>query len=208
MCTGPTNRRSTFSASSAGAFNAMAHCSSPSSALRHQMPDGNRFFVSTALACPGDRVPETVRDAVLARLMRGSAAARDLAELVSISPGKTERWLIAAMLGSHGEAMDEGVTRGLLSAHGDAVSFRHELARLAVYSTVAPERRREMHGRVLQALEQHHADPTQLVHHAALAENAAAVLKYAPLAAKEATRLGAHRQAAAHLSAALHYRDD
>src|ERR1700722_11090552 len=192
---------------SAVAVGEMAKNSGWNSALLHQITGGNPFFVSEALVCPGERVPETVRDAVLARLMRCSAAARDLAELVSISPGKTERWLIAAMLGSHGAAIDEGVTRGLLSAHGDAVSFRHELARLAVYSTVPPERGRDMHGRVLQALEQHNADPTQLVHHAALAENAAAVLKYAPLAAKEATRLGAHRQAAAHLSAALHYRD-
>ena len=108
---------------SAAAVGEMAKNSGWNSALLHQITGGNPFFVSEALACPGERVPETVRDAVLARLMRCSAAARDLAELVSI------------------------------------------------------------------------------------AENATAVLKYAPLAAKEATRLGAHRQAVAHLSAALHYHD-
>jgi DNA-binding CsgD family transcriptional regulator len=185
----------------------MAKNSAWNFAQLHQITGGNPFFVSEALACPGERVPETVRDAVLARLMRCSAAARELAELVAIFPGKTERWLIAAMLGSNGAAIDEGVSRGLLSRHGDAVSFRHELARLAVYSTLPRERAREMHDRVLQALEQHNADLTQLVHHAALAENATALLKYAPLAASEAARLGAHRQAAAHLSAVLHYRD-
>lgn len=192
---------------SATAVSEMAKNSCWNPALLHQVTGGNPFFVSEALACPGERVPETVRDAVLARLMRCSTAARELAELVCISPGKTERWLIAAMLGSHGAAIDEGVTRGLLLTHGDAVNFRHELARLAVYSTLPQERAREMHGRVLHALEQHNADLTQLVHHAALAENATAVLKYAPLAAKEAARLGAHREAAAHLSAALRHRE-
>jgi DNA-binding CsgD family transcriptional regulator len=192
---------------SAAAVAEMAKNSAWNSTLLHQITGGNPFFVSEALACPGERVPETVRDAVLARMMRCSPAAQDLAALVSVCPLKTERWLIAAMLGSHGAAIDEGVTRGLLSTHADAVSFRHELARLAVYSTLPPERAREMHFRVLQALEQHHADLTQLVHHAALAENATAVLKYAPLAAKEAARLGAHREAAAHLSAALRYRE-
>jgi DNA-binding CsgD family transcriptional regulator len=192
---------------SAAAVAEMAKNSAWNSTLLYQITGGNPFFVSEALACPGERVPETVRDAVLARMMRCSRAAQDLAGLVSICPLKTERWLIAAMLGSHGAAIDEGVTRGLLSTHADAVSFRHELARLAVYSTLPPERAREMHYRVLQALEQHNADLTQLVHHAALAENAAAVLKYAPLAAKEAARLGAHREAAAHLSAALRYRE-
>ena len=192
---------------SAAAVSDMAKNSCWNPALLYQITGGNPFFVSEALACPGERVPETVRDAVLARLMRCSTAARELAELVCISPGKTERWLLAAMLGSHGAAIDEGVTRGLLVTHGDAVTFRHELARLAVYSTLPQERAREMHGHVLQALERRDADLTQLVHHAVLAENATAVLKYAPLAAKEAARLGAHREAAAHLSAALHYRD-
>ncbi len=192
---------------SAAAVAEMAKNSCWNSALLHQVTGGNPFFVSEALACPGERVPETVRDAVLARLMRCSSAARELAELVSISPGKCERWLMTAILGSCGAAIDEGVTRGLLSTHGDAVSFRHELARLAVYSTLPQERARDMHGRMLQALKQRNVDLTELVHHAALANDAAAVLKYAPLAAKEAARLGAHREAAAHLSAALHYRD-
>jgi DNA-binding CsgD family transcriptional regulator len=192
---------------SAAAVAEMAKNSGRDAAQLLKITGGNPFFLSEALAYPEERVPETVRDAVLARLMRCSAPARDLAELVSISPGKTERWLIEAMLGAHGSAIDEGIARGLLSAPGDAVSFRHELARLAVHSTLAQERARVMHGRVLQALEQHDADLTELVHHAVLADNAAAVLKYAPLAAREAARLGAHREAAAHLSAALRHRD-
>ena len=192
---------------SAAAVAEMAENSCWNSAQLHQVTGGNPFFVSEALACPGERVPETVRDAVLARLLRCSPAARELAELVSISPGKTERRLIAALLGSPGAAIDEGVTRGLLSTHGDAVSFRHELARLAVYSTLPQERARDMHGRMLQALERQNVDLTQLVHHATLANDATAVLKHAPLAAQEAARFGAHREAAAHLSAALAYRD-
>ncbi|HEY2780236.1 MAG TPA: AAA family ATPase [Steroidobacteraceae bacterium] len=197
---------------SAAAVEEMAKDSGRDPALLHQVTGGNPFFVSEALAYPGERVPETVRDAVLARLMRCSQAARELAELISISPGKTQGWLIESMVGSHGAALDEGVMRGLLTAHGDAVSFRHELARLAVHSTLPHERACAIHGRVLHVLEGHRsdgqaADLTQLVHHAALANDAPAVLKYAPLAAKEAACLGAHREAAAHLSAALRYRD-
>lgn len=181
----------------------LAKNSGRDAALLHQITGGNPFFVCEAIASPGERVPETVRDAVLARLMRCSSPTRELAELVSVSPGKTEAWLIESFMGAHGSAVDEGVTRGLLATHGSAVSFRHELARLAVHSTIAAERARAMHGRVLEILQDHGADLTQLVHHAALAHNADAVVKYAPLAAKEAAHLGAHREAAAHLSAAL-----
>jgi len=171
----------------------------------HQITGGNPFFVREVLASPGESVPETVRDAVLARLMRCSAPMRELAELLSMSPGKTSRWLIERVIGGSPATADEGVRRGLLVAHNDAVGFRHELARLAVHSTVPAERARAMHGQLLQALIEQGADLTELAHHAMLANNGAAVLKYAPLAAKEATRLGAHRESAAHLSAALSY---
>jgi DNA-binding CsgD family transcriptional regulator/tetratricopeptide (TPR) repeat protein len=190
---------------SAAAVEELAKDSGQDAALLYQITGGNPFFVCEALASPYERVPETVRDAVLARLMRSSAATRELAELVSISPGKTEAWLLDSLIGAHGSAVDEGVTRGLLATHGDAVSFRHELARLAVRSTIPAEQARAMHGRVFEVLESQDADLTQLVHHAALANNADAVLKYAPLAAKEAAHLGAHREAAAHLSAVLRY---
>jgi DNA-binding CsgD family transcriptional regulator/tetratricopeptide (TPR) repeat protein len=188
---------------SPAAVEELAKNSGRDAALLHQITGGNPFFVCEAIASPGERVPATVRDAVLARLMRCSPPTRELAELVSISPGKTEAWLIESFMGARGSAVDEGVTRGLLATHGSAVSFRHELARLAVHSTIAPERARAMHGRVFEVLQDHGADLTQLVHHAALAHNASAVLRYAPLAAKEAAHLGAHREAAAHVGAAL-----
>jgi ATP/maltotriose-dependent transcriptional regulator MalT len=80
------------------------------------------------------------------------------------------------------------------------------LARLAVQSTIPPERVRTMHDRILQALLERGANSARLAHHAQLAHNAAAVLEYGPRAAKEAARVGAHREAAAHLDASLQYR--
>src|SRR5450631_1342985 len=135
---------------SVGAVGELAKNSGRDAAQLHQITGGNPFFVSEALACPCDSVPETVRDAVLARLMRCSPPARELAEIVSMSPGKTEAWLIESLMGAHGSAVDEGVTRGLLATHGNAVSFRHELARLAVGSTIAAEQARALHGRVFE----------------------------------------------------------
>lgn len=55
---------------------------------------GNPLFVTEALAGAADSVPVTVRDAVLTRAMRLSAVARDIAELVSVIPGRTEVWLL------------------------------------------------------------------------------------------------------------------
>ena len=172
----------------------------------HRVTGGNPFFVREALASSGaDEVPATVRDAVLARLMRCSRATRELAEVVAMCPGRAPHWLLAGAIGADRDAIAEGVARGLLLDHADAVSFRHELARLAVMGSVAPERSRELHTRLLQALIVHGADLPQIVHHATLAEHQEALLKFAPTAGRQAARMGAHREAAAHFSAALRY---
>jgi ATP/maltotriose-dependent transcriptional regulator MalT len=191
---------------SANAVDMLAKDSGRDTARLHEITGGNPFFVREVLANHAEHVPETVRDAVLARLARCSPATRELAELVSMSPSKTETWLIESVLGPHQAAIDEAGARGLLVGQTESIGFRHELARLAVHSIIPPERARAMHDRVLQALVEHGADLPRLVHHASLAHNAAAVLRYAPPAAKEAVRLGAHREAAAHLRAALRYR--
>lgn len=169
----------------------------------HEVTGGNPFFVREVLASPGADVPETVRDAVMARLLRCSSATRELAELVAISPGRTETWLVEAVLGPRQAAADEAGARGLLEVQTGLIGFRHELARLAVLSTLSHERSRALHGGVLRALVTRSADPARLVHHAALAGEDTLVLEYAPRAAREAARLGAHREAAAHLAAAL-----
>lgn len=190
---------------SLAAVEVLARESGRDAGLLHRATGGNPFFVREVLASPGVPVPETVRDAVLARLARCSAAARELAELVALSPGRTEAWLVESVLGTPQVAVDEAGTLGLLEVQTDSVGFRHELARLAVVDTLGPERARAMHAEVLRSLVEHGADPARLVHHATLAHQPAAVLEYAPLAAREATRLGAHREAAAHLDAALRY---
>lgn len=173
--------------------------------LVHQITGGNPFFVAEVLASPADFVPETVREAVLSRLMRCSAATRDLVEFVAISPARAETWLIESFLNLQQIAVDEAGARGLLLVQSDSIGFRHELVRLAVNSATPPDRARVLHRKMLQSLVDHGADLERLAHHATLAQDAAAVLKYAPLAANEAARLGAHREAAAHLSAALRF---
>jgi DNA-binding CsgD family transcriptional regulator/tetratricopeptide (TPR) repeat protein len=173
----------------------------------YQVTAGNPFFVRELLSAPIDTVPETVRDAVLARLMLCSAAAREVAELVSLLPGRTEPWITRAILSDVGAAADEAVARGLLRYHEESLAFRHELGRLAVESTIPRAHARARHQSILRALIEHRADLSRLVHHAFHAQDVKAVLEYAPCAAQQAAEAGAHREAAAHLATALHHRD-
>jgi len=169
----------------------------------YDVTSGNPFFVRELLSVPTDTVPETVRDAVLARLMHCSPAAREVAELVSLLPGRTELWLARALLGDIGAGADEATERGLLRYHDAAIAFRHELGRLAVESTIARGRARELHQAILKHLIERRSDLSQIVHHAVNAEDEPAILEYAPRAATEAAAGGAHREAAAHLATTI-----
>ena len=93
----------------------------------------------------------------------------------------------------------------MLHCDGDAVAFRHELARLAIEDSLALSRRRSLHAQVLKALIKRNSEAllARTVHHATHASDAAAVLKYAPLAARQAAALNAHRESASHYNTAL-----
>lgn len=171
---------------------------------------GNPFFVTEVLACDTPGVPLMVRDAVLTRIARVSPAARNLLELASVVPTRTERWLLDAVLGSHvaAEAMDECLSSGMLALEHTSVAFRHEIARQAVESSLSPLHHQTLHAQVLQELLSHAGDASQIariVHHALGAHDGELVALYAPVAAQQASAQGAHRQAATQYATALRF---
>ena len=172
----------------------------------HRQTGGNPFFVSEVLATVGERIPETVRDAVLSRAKRLSKPARQLLDALSVVPGEVDMPLAEALGGTWVDDLDECLSAGMLRSHGVCVSFRHELARLAIEEAISPQRRVALHRIALMALSDPSRDATdfaRLVHHAQCAGDVDGVLRWAPLAAQRASSSGAHREAAAHYATAL-----
>jgi DNA-binding CsgD family transcriptional regulator len=177
-------------------------------AALHAATGGNPFYVTEVVA-GGGGVPASVRDAVLARAARLTPAARAAADLVSTEPAGMEAWLARAC-GAVEAALAECEARGMLVAHDGVLRFRHEIARKAVYESLAGVRAAALHGSVLAALRGRGIAvelPARATHHAQAAHDVAAVLEYAPAAARRAASLGAHRQAADHHAAALRFAD-
>jgi DNA-binding CsgD family transcriptional regulator/tetratricopeptide (TPR) repeat protein len=171
---------------------------------------GNPFYVTEVLAAGGDRIPETVRDAVLARASRLSKPARRLLEAVAIAPGQAEIWLLQELGGQLATHLDECLASGVLTAGSAHVAFRHELARLAVEETIPPNRRLALHHAALAGLAARGGDDpdvARLAHHAEAAGDAEAVLRWAPQAAERAAASGAPREAAAQYARALRFAD-
>jgi DNA-binding CsgD family transcriptional regulator/tetratricopeptide (TPR) repeat protein len=175
----------------------------------YRVTGGNPFFVTELLAAGTGAVPETVRDAVLARAMRLSRAARATLEATAVVPDRAELALVGAVAGGTvPAAIDECAEAGVLDVTGATVHFRHELARLAVEQTISAARLPGLHAAVLEYLAaQPGADLARLTYHAEQAGDRAAVLAHAPAAAAQAARLGAHREAVAHYESALRYAD-
>jgi DNA-binding CsgD family transcriptional regulator/tetratricopeptide (TPR) repeat protein len=170
---------------------------------------GNPFFVVEVLAAAETGIPDTVRDAVLARAARLTPDARTLLEAVASVPPQAELWLLDAIAGERLGCLEECLASGMLSAGPGGVAFRHELGRLAIEEGLAPDRRADLHRASLHALAAPPAgvarDLARLAHHAEGAGDGPAVLEYAPAAAARASSLGAHREAAAQYARALRF---
>lgn len=172
----------------------------------YRITGGNPLFVTEALAGSDTTIPAMVRDAVLARTLRLSPAARAIAELVSVVPNKTEGWLLEAVDGLDEAAIESCLSIGMLRGEDGSLAFRHELARLAFEDSLSADRQQALHAKVLEILAARpDSAPARLAHHANGARNAQDVLRFATLAASQAADVGSHRESTAHYRVALRH---
>jgi len=176
--------------------------------LLHQRTGGNPFFVTEALASGGTGVPETVRDAVLARAARLEEPARKLLDAVAVVPPAAELWLLEALAPNELGALESCLASGMLRVDQQALAFRHEIARAAIEGALPLDHAVALHRIALVTLAAapgRRPDHARLAHHAEMAGDADAVLEHAPAAAEWAARVGAHREAAAQFRRALRF---
>jgi DNA-binding CsgD family transcriptional regulator len=178
----------------------------------HRLTGGNPFFLVEVLG--GDtsggvvsEIPASARDAVLSRTARLDDAARQTLEIASLDGYRVDPELVLTAGCASLEILDDLVSAGLLQPDGESLRFRHELARLAVESSVPPHRRTHGHRALLDALIARGCDDdaARLAYHAEGAGDAQLVIRYAPLAAQQAAGLGAYREAAAQYQRALRF---
>ena len=178
----------------------------------HRVTGGNPFFVTEVLASEGAEIPETIRDAVLARAARLRSSARAVLDAVAIAPPDVDVPLLAALTDHMERGLDECLASGMLTVtESGNVAFRHELARLAIEESVLRNAKTALHRRTLRALSERSGsafDLARLSHHAEEAGDGAAVLRFAPAAGERASSLGAHREAAEQYARALRFAGD
>ena len=90
---------------------------------------GNPLFVTEVLAAGGPEVPETIRDAVLARAARLGPEARMLLDALSVVS-------YDLLVDPPPDSLEECLASGMLDSTATTIEFRHELARLAIESAL------------------------------------------------------------------------
>jgi DNA-binding SARP family transcriptional activator len=192
----------------------------------HRVSGGNPFFIVETLrtliesgTLRGDvshlhdlPLPDTVREAVAARVQRLDPKARQVIEAgailgltfdfesVRLTAGRREMEAI--------DGLDELVARQLLSELPAGYCFQHEITQRAVALGLSPTRRRLLHRRAGQALEQLEPDSAaRLATHFDAGGEVEKALHYHGLAARQAEALAAWREAEAHQSRILEILD-
>ncbi|MFF2495579.1 AAA family ATPase [Agromyces sp. NPDC058064] len=176
-------------------------------AIAHELTGGNPFYVAEIARHPDQRLPSTIRDAVLASTTGLVADDLETLQLIATAPDAFDDRLLP-VLGIDLPRLRRLEATGLIVRARRGIAFRHELARLAVLDSVGPGGASLLHRRLLDALETlGSSDYPVLTHHAEAAGDDARTRRYAALAAAVATRAASHSEAVAFLELALAHLD-
>ena len=193
---------------SADAVAVLAGGSGLDPAALYRLTGGNPFYVSQAVQAGMSDVPASARDAVLARAARLSSDSRAVLDDAALIGTRVEVALLDSVAGCPPSVIDELLASGLLTGDGAAVTFRHEIARLAVAGAVAAHRGSAIHARILASLQALGCDDDAcMAFHAEAAGDGQAALRYASAAARRAAALASHREAATQFERALRFAD-
>jgi DNA-binding CsgD family transcriptional regulator/tetratricopeptide (TPR) repeat protein len=176
-----------------------------------QLTDGNPFYVMEILSAGSTKIPERVKDSILARFYSSKEETRSLCELLSILPsGRIEPYIMDQIEQEFGNTLDQCIVAGVIISRPGYLSFKHELFRITIEELLSPTKRKVLHKKMAEIIQKGPANSNnlpQLVHHARYADDRELVSTLAPRAAREASLVGAHREAVKLYEAAIEYAD-
>jgi DNA-binding CsgD family transcriptional regulator len=175
--------------------------------------EGNPFFAEELLAVAGDsrgELPRGLRDLLLARVARLDAPTQGLLRLAAAAGRDVGYPLLRAVAelpeGEVRESLRRAVEHGVLVAERTTgvFRFRHALLAEAVYATILPGEREELHARLADELARSAAaEPAELAPHWAAAGRNVEALVASVEAARQAEAVFGLAEALAHLERAL-----
>ena len=174
--------------------------------------EGNPFFAEELLAASsegGGEVPRGLRDLLLHRVARLDRPTEGVLRLAAAAGREVGYPLLDATAqlseADLRDSLRQAVEHGILVAEPNTSSFRfrHALLAEAVYSTIMPGEREELHARLADALARDGAPAAELAPHWAAAGRSSEALTASVDAARQAEAVFGLAEAQAHLERAL-----
>ncbi len=174
----------------------------------YSISGGNPFYVSEILASYSVGIPDNIRDSVLSAYNRLDDDTRCLWATLSVLPTAFEVSYLEKMEPAYAMAAENCLHLKILVIEKGLISFKHELFRRTIEASLSPLVRIDIHKKILQMFREsfeRSGEIERIVHHAKNANDYDSVVRYAPVAAKQAACVGAHIQASKLYLTAIEY---
>jgi DNA-binding CsgD family transcriptional regulator len=169
---------------------------------------GNPFYVTEILASYSAGIPENIKDSILSVYNRMDEKAKHIWQLLSMFPAAFEIRYLEKMEPSYAAAIENYLDLKILILDKELMSFKHELYRRTIETSLPPSVRIQLNKKILallqESFEENH-EIERIIHHAKNANEHETVVKYAPIAARQAGSMGAHIEAAKLYLSAIEY---
>ncbi|HEU5168715.1 MAG TPA: LuxR C-terminal-related transcriptional regulator [Chitinophagaceae bacterium] len=177
----------------------------------YSISGGNPFYVNEILASYSTGIPDNIKDSILSVYNRQNEKTKQVWQILSVIPSGLEVKYLEKLEPYYSEAIENSIDTKILIMKEGLISFKHELYRRTIETSLSPLIRRDINKRMLDILVENSdqsREMERIIHHAKNASENEIVVKYAPLAAKEASSVGAHLEAAKlYLTAIEYYRE-
>lgn len=172
---------------------------------------GNPFYVSEILASYSPGVPDNIKDSILSVYNRQEKGTKNAWEISSIIPEGLEIERFAKIKSEWDEGMDNCFALKIIIVKNNKIVFKHELYRRTIEASLSPFKRISLNKKILELFLdsfEKDGDIERIVHYAKNANENKLVVKYAPIAARQAAAVGAHIEASKLFLTAIEYSED
>ncbi len=171
---------------------------------------GNPFYVNEILASYSPGIPDNIKDSILSVYNLLDEKTKQIWQILSVLPTGFEIKYLEKIEPQYAAAIENCLDYKVLISKDEVIFFKHELYRRTIETSLSPLVRIALNKRILdlflENFEQDH-ETERIIHHAKNANQYELVMKYAPLAARQAASVGAHVEASRlYLSAIEYYR--
>jgi len=174
----------------------------------YSISGGNPFYVNEILASYSPGIPDNIKDSVLSVYNRQDDKIKRLWEILSVLPTGFEVKYLEKMGPSFATAVEYCLDAKMLVLNKGLISFTHELYRRTIEADLSPFERVALNKKILDLflhIFEQNQETERIIHHAKNSNNYELVVRYAPLAAKQAARVGAHIEASKLYFSAIEY---